>query len=371
MIETRWIATVLFVSLCSPPLLAQTTRTTAPATSRPQSTTQTAALTVPTPATTAPPAAEPKSEPNPYLSLYVEEAMVLATAIGAIVCAPILIEFLVDRRKRKERIALSIEVSDVESLKPRLAGLDDLLESIADLIDRAQHPKDYQTLRVGNEILIIGGQLSGKKTLAAVIAKRAELDRLITVYNPRNADALAKAKSLISRYRDEKVMLLLPSIDLAFDQEDEEVQAELEALIESTSGLANVLVIGTATALVPDSALDNLFGIKLVLPGPALIETQKRKLSPRATRVLEAVCRFYLDEARQFGCVLADFSAERFEARVMSAVTNAAEIEDIVTLCETTALHRRRIGQSDRLAITPDILETSISRVIVSQVKAD
>ncbi len=359
--QTRWIATVLFVALSAVPLLAQTTRSVTPPASQPAA----------APHAVAVPATEPKVEPNPYLSLYVEEALVLSTAIGAIVCAPILIEFLVERRKRKEHIALSIEVTSVESLKPRLAGLDDLLDSIADLIDRAQHPKDYQTLRVGNEILIIGGHLTGKKTLAAVIAKRAELDRLITVYNPRNPDALAKAKSIITRYRDEKVMLLLPSIDLAFDQDDEEIQAELEALIESTSGLANVLVIGTATSLLPDSALDNLFGIKLVLPGPALIETEKREMSPRANRVLEAVCRFYLDEARQFGCVLSRITPEQFEARVMSAVTNAAEIEDIVTLCETTALHRRRIGKSDKLAITPDILETSISRVIVSQVKAD
>ena len=369
MLETRWIATVLFAALGAAPLLAQTTGSTAPPSTQPSPSTQPAAA--PAAARNVPPATEPKTEPNPYLSLYVEEAMVLATAIGAIVCAPILIEFLVERRKRKEHIALSIEVADVESLKPRLAGLDDLLDSIADLIDRAQHPKDYQTLRVGNEILIIGGHLSGKKTLAVVIAKRAEFDRLITVYNPRNPDALAKAKSLITRYRDEKVMLLLPSVDLAFDQDDEEIQAELEALIESTSGLANVLVIGTAIALVPDSALDNLFGIKLVLPGPALIETEKRELSPRAKRVLEAVCRFYLDEARGFGCTLSGLTPEQFEARIMSAVTNAAEVEDIVTLCETTSLYRRRTGKSDQLAITPDILETSISRVIVSQVKAD
>ena len=67
----------------------------------------------------------------------------------------------------------------------------------------------------------------------------------------------------------------------------------------------------------------------------------------------------------------ARLTPEQFETRIMSAVTNAAEVEDIVTLCETTALFHRRTGKSDKLAITPDILETSISRVIVSQVKAD
>ncbi len=306
-------------------------------------------------------------EGEPVVSAVNEQLLLWATVLGAVAAMPALIEFLIERRKRRERIALSLDDVAVSTLKPRLAGFDDLLEGIADLIDRARHPADYAALRVGNEILILGSPLSGKKMLAQVIAQRAAMDRLITVYNPRNTDALAKAKSLIERYDDQKVLLLLPGVDQAFAKEDEEVQAELEALIESTSGLANVLVIGTATAMTPDSALDNLFGIKLLLPGPVLIESRKPELSPRARRVLEAVCKFYLDEARQFGCLLSGLTTEQFESRLLSAATNAAEIEDIVTLCETTALHRRRSGRSERLEITPDILEMSISRVIVNQ----
>ena len=44
---------------------------------------------------------------------------------------------------------------------------------------------------------------------------------------------------------------------------------------------------------------------------------------------------------------------------------NPAEIEDIVTLCETTALFRRRTKQTSRLVITPEILDTAIARVVV------
>ena len=54
---------------------------------------------------------------------------------------PTLIEFLIDRRKRKERIALSLDDLAVADLEVRLAGLDALLADIVDLIDRAKHPR--------------------------------------------------------------------------------------------------------------------------------------------------------------------------------------------------------------------------------------
>ena len=141
---------------------------------------------------------------NSTESRFLEEVMLLATVVGSVAALPALIEFMLERRKRKERISLSLDETMVSTLDPRLAGLDDLLESIADLIDRAKFPQAYASLKVGNELLIIGGPLSGKKTLAQVIAKKAQFDRLITIYNPRNADALAKAKSLITRRPSEK-----------------------------------------------------------------------------------------------------------------------------------------------------------------------
>jgi predicted ATPase with chaperone activity len=99
------------------------------------------------------------------------------------------------------------------------------LADIADLIDRAKNPEAYASLKVGNEILIIGPAASGKKTLAQRIAKDAGMDRLIIVYNARNADALTVAKSLVHRYRRQKVMLLLPRLDNVTEDEDEEILA--------------------------------------------------------------------------------------------------------------------------------------------------
>ena len=150
-------------------------------------------------------------------SLISDQILLIATVIGAVATLPTLIEFLIDRRKRKERIALSLDDLDVDDLDVRLAGLDVLLQDIADLIDRAKNPEAYASLQVGNEILIVGPSLSGKKALAYKIAKEAGMDRLIVVYNARNADALAKAKSLIQHYRRQKVMLLLPRLDHVTD----------------------------------------------------------------------------------------------------------------------------------------------------------
>ena len=60
-------------------------------------------------------------------------------------------------RKRKERIDLSLEDEVASALsRPRVAGMDDLLTNIADLIDRARNPSAYQDLKIGNEVLIIG-----------------------------------------------------------------------------------------------------------------------------------------------------------------------------------------------------------------------
>ena len=297
--------------------------------------------------------------------LITEQLLVFATVVGSVGALPSFIEFMTERRKRKERIDLSLEDEPVAGLRPRLAGMDELLKSIEDLVDRARHPEVYEDLKIGNEVLIIGPHQSGKKSLAQTIAKLTGMERLVTVFNPRDSDALAQAKSLVRGYKWQKVMLLLPRIDLAYKESDPEVLAELDALIESTSERANVLVVATATTFVPDSDLDNTFGIKLVLPGAEVLETERREIPEDAQRMFASVAQFYLSEARRRGFTLAGVSDEQFCARVLEGAMNPAEIEDIVVLCETTALYRRRTRRSETLVITPEILETAIERVIV------
>ena len=297
--------------------------------------------------------------------LITEQLLVFATVVGSVGALPSFIEFMTERRKRKERIDLSLEDEPVVGLQPRLAGMDELLKSIEDLVDRARHPEVYEDLKIGNEVLIIGPHQSGKKSLAQTIAKLTGMERLVTVFNPRDSDALAQAKSLVRGYKWQKVMLLLPRIDLAYKESDPEVLAELDALIESTSERANVLVVATATTFVPDSDLDNTFGIKLVLPGAEVLETDRREIPEDAQRMFASVAEFYLSEARRRGFTLAGVSDEQFCARVLEGAMNPAEIEDIVVLCETTALYRRRTKRSETLVITPEILETAIERVIV------
>jgi hypothetical protein len=297
--------------------------------------------------------------------LITEQLLVFATVVGSVAALPSFIEFISELRKRRERIDLSLEDEPVDALQPRLAGMDALLKSIEDLVDRARHPEVYAELKIGNEVLIIGPHQSGKKSLAHTLAKRSGMERLVTVYNPRDSDALAKAKSLVRGYKWQKVMLLLPRIDLAYKESDPEVLAELDALIESTSERANVLVVATATTFEPDSDLDNSFGIKLALPGADVLEVHRREIPEDAQKMLAEVAQFYLGEARRRGFALKNLSAEEFCRQVLDGAMNPAEIEDIVVLCETTALFRRRTRAESGLVITPEILETAIGRVVI------
>ncbi len=297
--------------------------------------------------------------------LITEQLLVFATVIGSVAMLPGFFEFITDRRKTKERIDLSLEDEAVDMLKPRLAGMDDLLGSIEDLVDRARNPEVYGDLKLGNEVLIIGPAQSGKKSLAQTIAKRTGMERLVTVYNPRESDALAEAKSLLRGYKRRRVMLLLPRIDLAYKESDPEVLVELDALVESATERANVLVIATATTFVPDSDLDNAFGIKLVLPGAEVLQTDRREIPEDAQAMLAEVASFYLKEARRRGFALEGLSEGEYCRAVLDAAMNPAEIEDIVTLCETTALFRRRTKKAAGLVITPEILDQAIGRVVV------
>jgi hypothetical protein len=301
--------------------------------------------------------------------LLTEQLLVLATIIGSVAALPSFIEFISGVRKRKERIDLSLEDEAVEQLHPRLAGMDELLRSIEDLVDRARFPQAYQQLKIGNEVLIIGPSQSGKKSLAQTLAKAAGMERLVTVYNPRDTDALAKAKSLVRGYKRRKVMLLLPRIDLAYKQSDPQILTELDALIESTSERQNVLVVATAVAFEPDSDLDNLFGIKLALPGAEVIVVNRREIAeevePEVRQMMAEVARFYLAEAGRRGFRLSDMTEDEFCSAILAEAMNPAEVEDIVVLCETTALFRRRTNRTSELIITQEILSTAIARVVI------
>jgi hypothetical protein len=295
--------------------------------------------------------------------LLTEEFLVFATVVGSIATLPTFIEFISEVRKRRERIYLSLEDVPVSSLSPRLAGLDTLLTNIADLIDRARNPAEYRNLKIGNEVLIIGPMQSGKKSLAERIAQMAGLERLVTVYNPRDSDALAKAKSIVRGYKSKKVMLLLPRIDLAYKESDPDVLTELDALIETTSERQNVLVVATTVTFEANSDLDNLFGIKLTLPGAEVTHGDNREIPEDAKHMLAEVAVFYLKEAQRQGFLLEGMTEEQFRGRVLESAINPAEIEDIVVLCQTTALYRRRTRQTVDLIFTREILETAISRV--------
>ena len=297
--------------------------------------------------------------------LITEQVLVFAVFVGSVAALPAFIEFVTEVRKRKERIDLSLEDELVSSIRPRLAGMDDLLNSIADLIDRARNPAAYQDLKIGNEVLIIGPNQTGKKSLAQKIAQLAGMDRVVTVFNPRDSDALAKAKSLVRGYKGKKVMLLLPRIDLAYQQGDPEVLTELDALIETTSERQNVLVAATTVSFEANSDLDNIFGIKFVLPGARVGKAHRVEIPEDAQRMLAEVATFYLTEAKRRGFVLQGLDDQTFCERILESVINPAEVEDIVTLCETTALYRKRSKQATDLVFTPGILELAMARVVV------
>jgi len=301
--------------------------------------------------------------------LFTEQVLVLATIIGSVAALPSFIEFISGVRKRRERIDLSLEDEAVDQLHPRLAGMDDLLRSIEDLVDRARFPTAYQELKIGNEVLIIGPSQSGKKSLAQTLAKATGMERLITVYNPRDSDALAKAKSLVGSYKRKKIMLLLPRIDLAYKESDPEVLTELDALIESTSERQNVLVVATAVSFEPDSDLDNLFGIKLALPGAEVIGVNRRSIpeevQPEVQQMMVEVARFYLAEAKRRGFQVKEMTEDEFYSLILAEAMNPAEVEDIVVLCETAALFRRRTGRATELIFTREILDTAIARVVL------
>ncbi|MFN8816677.1 MAG: AAA family ATPase [bacterium] len=327
-----------------------------------------------------------------------EQLLLLATVVGAIAALPSLIEFIVEYRKRRERMALSLDDEQVSGLTVRLAGMDGFLAANADLIDRARFPEAYRDVAAGNEMLLIGPPLSGKKTVARRMAQLAGMDRLITVHNPRNSDALARAKALLRRAKHEKVMLLLPNIDEVFDDDDGEAEAELDALIEATAARENILVVATANACPPGSALDNLFGVVLALPGTqvaarAVPEVNAIGQGRERAAVLREVALFYLARAEAGGARLVGMDAAAAAERLVAVASNPAEVEDVVAVARTAATwsERQRTGAGAGAGaragasgggtgsggggavaeITPAVLEKAIARVLPGTVPVD
>lgn len=301
--------------------------------------------------------------------VFTNQLLVLATVVGAVAALPALIEFILDSRKRRERIALSLEDEPTPSQPIALAGFDDIFRDIADLVDRAAHPGAYADLRLGNELLILGPPLSGKKSLARRVAQLAGVERIITVHNPRNADALAKAKSMLRRTHranPPKLMLLLPGIDEVFDNDDrdEDIEAELDALVEAVASSDNILVVGTASRLAEGDDLDNLFGMKVVLPGAAPITKRAQRPDGPYSAVLSATAQHFLDLSSRAGCPLAGLTTPQAVERILAHVGNPAEVEDIVAAARTTAIFLRRTGQADALHITSPVLDKAIRRVM-------
>ena len=300
------------------------------------------------------------------MSSLFDRFMTLTGLLEAIVLLPILLEFMADRRKRNHVVELSLEIIDVSTYSGQVAGMDDILLEIRDLIDRACTPEAYRELKLGNEILIAGPALSGKKTLAKCIAREAQFDRIIIVHNPRNVDALARAKHLARSHQKQKTMLLLPRLDLIDGREDEEMLVELDALIEATSELGHTLIVGTTNHLVEGSEIDNLFGITITLPGAPIVPLAPMPLLTDVHRMLADVADYYLNRAEKDGYTLDSLSHEECVARLLMAATNPAQIEDIIVSCQTIAIYRERMKQTTGRLITPEIMEMALRRVIAS-----
>jgi hypothetical protein len=164
-------------------------------------------------------------------------------------------------------------------------------------------------------------------------------------------------------------MLLLPRLDHVAEHEDDEVFAELDALIDTTSNLSNTLVVGTAVRFEPNGLLDNMFGIVLALPGTPLAAASAHgdDIPEEARRILIDVARFYLEQATGSGYVLQGLDEPAAVQRIGQAARSPADVEDIVVLCQTTALYRQRSGATKVPEISAAVIEKSIRRVIVTQ----
>jgi hypothetical protein len=81
--------------------------------------------------------------------------------------------------------------------------------------------------------------------------------------------------------------------------------------------------------------------------------------------MMAEVARFYLAEAQRRGFQVQGMSEDEFCSLILAEAMNPAEVEDIVVLCETAALFRRRTGRAGELIFTREILDTAIARVVI------
>ena len=114
--------------------------------------------------------------------------------------------------------------------------------------------------------------------------------------------------------------------------------------------------------------LDNMFGIVLTLPGAVAAAAAPRELAPDALQQLGEVARYYLGEARGSGFILSGLNDALAIERILRSARSPGDVEDIIVLAQTTARYRQRMGAAKAPEITPDIIEKSIRRVIVSPV---
>jgi hypothetical protein len=161
-------------------------------------------------------------------------------------------------------------------------------------------------------------------------------------------------------------MLLLPGLDKVVEHEDEEVLNELDALIDTSSGKSNVLVVGTAVDFHSGGMMDNMFGMVLAMPGTPRTVPSATPLDEAARKLLIAVARYYLDEAKKTGFSLVGIAETAAVDRIVAAARNPADVEDIAVLAQTTALYRQRKALTKTPEITAEIIEKSIRRVVLA-----
>src|SRR5262249_8534339 len=134
----------------------------------------------------------------------------------------------------------------------------------------------------------------------------------------------------------------------------------------TSTNMSNVQVVATAVDFSPGGLLDNMFGIVLTLPGTPVAHAREHPLSDDARRLLGDVARFYLAATKAAGFTLDGLDDQAGVDRITHAARNPADIEDITVLAQTTARYRQREGLTEIPQVTPEILERSIRRVIVT-----
>jgi hypothetical protein len=296
-----------------------------------------------------------------------EQLVLWATVAGAIAALPTLLEYLAERRRRREQLALSLEDQALAERPAVFAGVDALLADNVDLTDAARHPEAFPGLSIGNEILVIGGRMTGKKSLAMALGRAAGMERVLTLYDAADADVLVAAMTRLRRARGRRYLLLLPHIDRIIDRDEPGLRAQLESLVESASQMGHVLVIGTTTVIEPDSALDDLFGVKLLMPGTVPDELRPVPQHPAAQAYHRAVAKHFLARMAPLQVEFDGLNEEECIALILDQVGNPAEIEDVVNLCLTTAIHRQRVAGGAR-RVDVAVLDRALARTLVGRV---